>query len=178
MSKKIFKTDLSVRGIEKIKRELLDYKNDLEIKCNKIVKRLMELGISVANAKINESPMGKYVSVQVHISNGSTDCKGLLLATGKIQEHEGYEPFNVLLAVEFGAGIYYNKTPNPNADKFELGVGTFPGQIHAFEDGWYYYGEDEKWHYTHGTKATMPMYNADMEIIRNMVKVVKNVFRE
>lgn len=177
MSKKI-KVDLSVQGIEKIKQELLNYKNDLQVKCNEIVSRLTQLGLLVAKAKINESPMGKYVSIEVHISTENNVCKSLLLATGEIKEHEGYEPFNVLLAVEFGAGIYYNKEPNPNANKFDLGVGTFPGQIHAFENGWYYYGEDEKWHYTHGTKATMPMYNADMEIIKNIVKTVKEVFRE
>ena len=158
MSKKI-KVDLSVQGIEKIKQELLNYKNDLQVKCNEIVSRLTQLGLLVAKAKINESPMGKYVSIEVHILTENNVCKSLLLATGEIQEHEGYEPFNVLLAVEFG-------------------VGTFPGQIHAFENGWYYYGEDEKWHYTHGTKATMPMYNADMEIIKNIVKTVKEVFRE
>ena len=80
--------------------------------------------------------------------------------------------------MEFGAGIHYNSTANPNADKFGFGVGTFPGQVHAFEDGWYYWNEEaQEWQYTHGVKATMPMYNADIEIIQNVVKTAKEVFR-
>ncbi len=30
--------------------------------------------------------------------------------------------------------------------------------------------------YTHGVKATMPMYSASMEIIQSMVKTAKEVF--
>ena len=35
------------------------------------------------------------------------------------------------------------------------------------------YGE---WHHTYGVKATMPMYNADMEILMNINRVAREVF--
>ena len=82
-----------------------------------------------------------------------------------------------MLAVEFGAGIFYNSTENPKAPELGFGVGTYPGQIHAFEDGWYYWDDKtETWRYTHGIKATMPMYNAEQQIIQQYVKIAREVF--
>ena len=177
MAKKVFKADLSVNGIEALKSQLMQYKDSLSIKCEKLVSRLLQNGVEVSQARINESPLGKYVTVTTNISADKMGCKGILLAKGEVKEQEGYAPFSILLAIEFGAGIHYNPTPNPNADKFGLGVGTFPGQVHAFEDTWFYWDENsQEWKPTHGVKATMPMYSADMEIRQNVVKYAKEVF--
>ena len=177
MAKKVFKADLSVNGIEALKKQLLQYKDELPTKCETLVSRLLQSGVEVSQSKISESPLGKYVTVTTNISADNMSCKGILLEKGAVKEQEGYAPFSILLAIEFGAGIHYNPTPNPNADKFGLGVGTYPGQIHAFEDLWFYWDEDaQEWKPTHGVKATMPMYSADMEIIQNVVKLAKEVF--
>ena len=177
MSKKVFKADLSVSGLSDLKRQLLQYKDELPTKCEKLVSRLLQSGVSVSQTKISESPLGKYVTVTTNISSDKMGCKGILLAKGEVKEQEGYAPFSILLAIEFGAGIHYNPTPNPNADKFGLGVGTFPGQVHAFEDTWFYWDENsQEWKPTHGVKATMPMYSADMEIVKNVTKIAKEVF--
>ena len=180
MAKKVFKSELSVKGIEALKRQLLQYKDSLPIKCEKLVSRLLQSGVAVSQAKISESPLGKYVTVTTNISADKMGCKGILLAKGAVKEQDGYAPFSILLAIEFGAGIHYNPTPNPNADKFGLGVGTFPGQVHAFQsEGWMYWDEKaQEWRHTYGVKATMPLYNADMEIIQNIVKIAKEVFGE
>ena len=64
-----------------------------------------------------------------------------------------------------------------NAGAWHLFYGTFPGQTHAYQDTWFYWDENtQEWKPTHGVKATMPMYNADMEIIKNVVKFAKEVF--
>lgn len=179
MAKKVIKADLSVKGIENLKQQLLQYRDvELPNKCRQLAARLAQLGVTVAQAKINDSPLGKYVAIKTDISADKMGCKAILIATGEAKQSEGYDDFNTLLAIEFGAGIHYNPTPNPNAAKFEMGVGTFPGQIHAFEDGWYYWDENsQEWKYTHGVKATMPMYHAYMEIIQSVVKVAKEVFK-
>lgn len=179
MAKRVFKSDLSVKGIENLKKQLIQYRDvELPNKCRELATRLAQLGVTVAQAKIDESPLGKYVTLRTDISAEKIGCKAILIATGDVKESEGYAPFNTLLAIEFGAGIHHNPTPNPNAAKFEMGVGTFPGQIHAFQDGWYYWDEEaQEWRYTHGVKATMPMYHADTEIIKSVVKVAKEVFK-
>ena len=173
------KSDLSVKGIENVKKKLIQYRDvELPRKCKEFVERLLQIGVDVSRAKISESPLGKYVTVTTDVSADKMGCKAILLAKGAVKEQEGYAPFSILLAIEFGAGIHYNPTPNPNADKFGLGVGTFPGQIHAYEDFWFYWDENaQEWKPTHGVKATMPMYSADMEIIQNVVKIAKEVFR-
>ena len=172
------KSELSVNGIESVKRQLLQYKDNLPIKCEKLVSRLLQSGVSVSQTKINKSPLGKYVTVTTNISADKMGCKGILLAKGAVKEQEGYEPFSILLAIEFGAGIHYNPTPNPIiSSEFPYGVGTYPGQTHAYEDMWFYWDENtQEWKPTHGVKATMPMYSADMEIIQNVVKFAKEVF--
>ena len=178
MAKKVFNSDLSVNGIEALKSQLLQYKDELPIKCEKLVSRLLESGLSVANARVGESPLGKYVTVTTNISDDKMGCKGILLAKGAVKEQEGYAPFSILLAIEFGAGVHFNPTPNPLiSSEFPYGVGTFPGQTHAYQDMWWYWDENtQEWKPTHGVKATMPMYNADMEIIKNIVKYAKEVF--
>lgn len=178
MAKKVFKSDLSVNGIEALKRQLLQYKDNLPIKCEKLVSRLLQSGVAVSQSKISESPLGKYVTVTTNISADKMGCKGILLAKGAVKEQDGYAPFSILLAIEFGAGVHFNPTPNPIiSSEFPYGVGTFPGQTHAYQDTWFYWDEStQEWKPTHGVKATMPMYNADMEIIQNVVKFAKEVF--
>lgn len=175
------KEDLSVKGIEALKRQLLQYKDSLSIKCEKLVSRLLQSGVEVSQAKINESPLGKYVTVTTNISSDNIGCKGILLAKGAVKEQEGYEPFSILLAIEFGSGVHFNPTPNPLiSSEFPYGVGTFPGQVHAMEPGgWYFWSEEkQQWIHSYGVKATMPIYSSDMEIIQNVVKEAKDVFGE
>ena len=178
MGKKTFTADLSVSGLNALKKQLLQYSDDLPIKCKQLVSMLLQSGVEVAETNISESPLGKYVTVSTNISADKIGCNGILLAKGQVREQDGYAPFSILLAIEFGAGVHFNPTQNPLVgSKFPYGVGTFPGQTHAYEDMWFYWDEKtQEWKPTHGVKATMPMYNADMEIIQNVVKYAKEVF--
>lgn len=183
MAKRKFKADLSVKGITQLQKELLDYKNNtLQKNIRKYVSELINIGISVSQARVDDSPLGKYITLSAKTFVDNKGCKGFLIAKGAVKEEvdkdgNPYPPFSTILAVEFGAGIHFNPTPNPNADKYGLGVGTFPGQLHAFQDTWFYWDEAEQlWKPTHGVKATMPMYNAQMAIMEQMVKVAKTIF--
>lgn len=175
MAKKI-SFGLSVNEVQNAIKEIKAYQNDLNRKCEELCRRLMAEGLKIAQLKIGESPLGKTITLSSNITIQKAGCKAILFATGQIKQAEGYEPVNTLLLVEFGAGIHYNPNQNPKANEFGMGVGTFPGQIHAFEDGWYYLGEDDEWHYTHGTKATMPMYFAGKEMHEKVIKIARQVF--
>lgn len=178
MAKKVFKSDLSVSGLNDLKIQLLQYKDELPMKCEKLVSKLLQSGVAVSQPRISESPLGKYVTVTTNISADKVGCKGILLAKGTVKEQEGYAPFSILLAIEFGAGVHFNPTPNPLSAEMGYGVGTFPGQLHAFDpNGWYFWSEEkQQWIHSYGVKATMPMYSADMEIMQNVVKIAKEVF--
>jgi len=174
---KIVVNVFSQKSIEDAIKGLQSYQDYLTYKCQLLVTKLAETGEKAAIEKITESPLGKTVNLRIEREPINMGCKAILIATGKAFKAEGREPFYTLLAIEFGAGIYFNKgNENPKADSLGLGVGTYPGQIHAFEDGWYYLGNDNKWHYTHGVKATMPMYSASMEIIQRYKAIAKEVF--
>lgn len=178
MSKKNLKADLSISSIQNLKKELERYRDSLTYKCRLLAEELAKAGIKVAQAKIDKSPLGKYVTIKTDITEEKAGCKAILIATGETFEHEGYAPFNSLLAIEFGAGIRYNSEENPKAPEFGMGVGTFPDQTHAFDkNGWWFWSEEKQaWIHSYGVKATMPMHNASMEIQQNIVKIAKDVF--
>lgn len=177
--KKILKSDLSIQGINRLQKELEKYRDSLTYKTRLLAEKLAEIGIKVAEAKIGESPLGKYVTIKTDITEEKTGCKAILIATGETFEHEGYAPFNSLLAIEFGAGIRYNSEENPKAPDLGFGVGTFPDQTHAFDkNGWWFWSEEKQaWIRSYGVKATMPMYQASIEIQQNIVKVAKEAFK-
>ena len=180
MAKRTFKTNLSTSGIDKLKKELQNYKNvTLQNNLLKFTRRLAEEGLIVANAKIAESPLGKYVSVRIESKSLNGEATSFLIATGQTIHSEGYEPFNILLGIEFGAGIHYNKDEiNPYANELGFGYGTFPGQLHALKDeGWYYWdAKTETWKHSYGVKATMPMYNAYIEMKPKIKSIAREVF--
>ena len=178
MARRVFKTDLSQKGIAQLIKDLKNYRDViLPNKCRELVKRLAGIGIETAKVYIGQSPLGHYVSIQTNIEPSKIGCKAIIIATGEVKTSDEHNDFNTLLAIEFGAGIHYNRYANPKADELGFGVGTFPGQIHAFEEGWFYWDEESQgWKYTHGVKATMPMYNASVEIIKNIQRVAKEVF--
>lgn len=170
---------LSSKSIFKAAEQLRQYNKDLESKNEEFVRRLSELGKEVALSAVSESPLGKVVTVTTNIEQAEAGCKAVVVATGRTVTSSDGREFNLLLAIEFGAGIRYNKSENPNAADFGMGVGTFPDQKHAFdEEGWYYLGDDDKWHHSYGVKATMPMYRASSEIIQNIRNIAVEVFGE
>lgn len=177
MAKKTISMTLSSKSIQAAVKELEKYCDSLQAKCDFLVSRLAQIGQTVAIQHISESPLGNTITVRVDKAPQLMTSNAILIATGQTITSENREPFYTLLAIEFGAGIFYNSEENPKAPELGFGVGTYPGQIHAFEDGWYYWDDKtETWRYTHGIKATMPMYNSEQQIIQQYVKIAREVF--
>jgi hypothetical protein len=177
MAKKFTVDILSPSSIDKLKKELTKYRNSLQGKCRILVERLSAQGLTIAEAKVNESPLGSYITLRVETNEIPSGAESSIIGVGVTKQAEGYEDFNILLAVEFGAGIHHNATANPYSGQLGFGVGTFPGQTHAFEDSWWYWdANDEKWKRTHGVKATMPMYNAFIGIKKIIATTAREVF--
>lgn len=170
------KMRLCTEDVERAIKELKRYEGRLVTRCNVFVGKLTEMGMTVAKAKIGEAPLGKYVRLNVKYEHSKTGCKAILFATGDTLNTPSGS-INTLMMIEFGSGWKLNPVENPKASEFGMGVGTYPNQTHAFDpNGWYYLGTDDKWHHSYGVKATMPMYNADVEILLNIQKIAKEVF--
>lgn len=171
------KMRLCVEDVERAVKELKAYEGRLVTRCNVLCGKLADMGLTVAKAKIGEAPLGKYVRLTVNYEQKKAGCKAILIATGDTLNTPA-GPIGTLVMIEFGSGCRFNSVPNPKADEFGFGVGTYPNQTHAFDpNGWYYLGEDGKWHHSYGVKATMPMYNASTEMMLNIYKVTKEVFK-
>ena len=57
MATKTFKTDLSVSGLNALKKQLLQYRDELPIKCKQLVSMLLKSGVEVAETNISDSPL-------------------------------------------------------------------------------------------------------------------------
>lgn len=183
MAKKVIRGDLSAKGIQSIIDQLKDYKQDLHRKTELFCKKLAESGMEVAETKIGESPLGKYISVRVNIEPLDAGCRAILIATGQTktsewQTKEGIKSAKIscLAMVEFGSGVAKNPAVNPKAADFGMGPGTFPGQTHAGNGLWYWMDLNGVWHSSSGVKATMPMYSASIGIMEKISSVAKEVF--
>ena len=72
----------------------------------------------------------------------------------------------------------FSQPQNPMAGQFKMGLGTYPGQTHAYqEEGWWYTDpETNESKHSRGNAPYMPMYKADVEILRNINTIAKEVF--
>ena len=61
------KYDLTEQDIHKLKRDIENIEKDIQKKCNIFIEKLLDIGITVASAKINESPLGKYINLKTDI---------------------------------------------------------------------------------------------------------------
>lgn len=83
---------------------------------------------------------------------------------------------------EFGAGVYHNgsvgSSPNPYGNDLGFTIGSY-GKGHGKQKAWGYYTDPESKTglvLTHGTPASMPMYNAAQEVLRKSVEIAREVF--
>lgn len=179
MAKRKFTTDLSVDGIENLKKQLLNYKQSLNDKCITFIQRLSDEGIVVA--KQNVGGFGKYITFSTTITHENGGYHGIMLATNtgiivsqwKTKDGEKSADVSPLLMVEFGAGL---KAKNPKNIP-GVGTGTFPGQTHASDpNGWWYMDLDGVWHRSYGLEPKMPIYKASLEMHKKILRIAREVF--
>lgn len=171
---KILNMSLNSKSMDRVIQQLTDYSNSLEYKCEQFVERLADIGINVAMMTLaadgqGDSPRGadfKFTSTKHGFGTGN-EIVGKITATG-----------DGLIFWEFGAGNVFNtNNEHPKASQFGFGVGTYPGQTHVPDPGyWYYRDENGDAVRSYGTQATMPMYKASIEMITKIRDVAKEVF--
>lgn len=180
MANRKFKFDIfDQKSISNVIKQLYEYRGEINKKCEEVCRRLSDIGIETATQAINEGNFSTVVTLKANIDPTTIGCNAILIATGREVTLDDGRVFNLLFAIEFGAGIKYNPTSNPKSAEFGFGVGTFPGQKHALDpNGWNYLGDDGEWHHSYGIRATMPMYKAAEEIRKNINNIVNDVFRK
>ena len=178
MAKKTININLfDSKSIQNAIKQLEQYRDDLPRKAQQLCERLAEEGVKVADVAINSVPIGRTITLTTDINPSKMGCRAILKMTGRETRTEDGRIFYSALGIEFSAGIRYASTASPLAKDFGMGTGTFPGQTHAENpEGWYYRGEDGKWHHSYGIQASMPMYKAITEMQQKVDAIVKEVF--
>lgn len=171
IKKKVIKMDLSERSINAAIREIEEYKQTLLFKTRELLDELGRIGLKVINGSmtnvIGTSNPNHFAYVKVNASGNN------MRATIILQGRD-------IMFIEYGAGIHYNgavgTSPNPNGQKFGYTIGSY-GKGRGAEDSWTYYDEEKGgFRRSHGTKAAMPMYNAETEIRKQVDAIAKKVF--
>lgn len=112
MSKKII-FGLSVSEIDRAIKELQEYQNSLDAKCQQLCERLCNEGIKIAQAHIGSSGFGKYIRLSSEITPEKAGCRAILIMedsqkiVSKWQNQDGVQSKEIspALMLEFGAGL-------------------------------------------------------------------------
>lgn len=182
MAKKTLKCNiLSLSSIKQLQRELQSYSNSLTAKCEEVVRRLAQVGLDEAEKHISEAG---FTYDEKGIESGSDVEHHSEI---KVKTLNGYSHADLIVSgkeiafIEFGAGVYYNgavgQSPNPKGNDLGMVIGSYE-EGHGKQNVWGYYSDGGELVLTHGTKATMPMYNASMRMYQEAPKIVKEVFRK
>lgn len=174
---KIIRFGLSTSEIQRAINEVNRYKADFQNKVDTYRKRIAEelavhasmyFGNSLMDDVINGSPRKPNVTVDWK-DNGRI---AVVVASGEDA-----------IWCEFGAGVYHNgsagSSPHPNGNDLGFTIGSY-GKGHGNQKVWGYYTDpDSKTGLvlTHGTPASMPMYNAAQEVLRKSVEIAREVWR-
>lgn len=175
MAKRVFKTDLSVKGIEQLKKDLLNYKNNtLQQKVDLLAKRLAEKGVDIAQVNVSRLDAiftGELIS-SIHARYGGS-AKGTAIFYVVADSHHA-------AFVEFGTGQLGMEGgypyPFPEGVDWEYNTGKTIFEISPGQYGWFYPGDDGKWYFTQGMPSRPFMYETSLELMNLVVKTAREVF--
>lgn len=171
MGKKKIKMNLSVSSVENAIKQIEEYKRSLVLKTAQLLEELGKIGIRTINQRMSsiqgDSNPNHYAFVKMN-SYGSYTRATIIL--------QGRD----ILFIEFGSGIHYNgavgSSPHPKGQQMGYTIGSY-GKGQGANDSWVYFNEEHgRFETSQGTKAAMPMYNAEVEIRKAIKSVAKKVF--
>ena len=162
-----YKIHLDTDEINDLIEKLNDYANSINGKVKIFLWRLADVGIKVVDSKYggwgDSSPEHKCM---FQLDDEGNVVKGQLIVSGED-----------ILFVEFGAGVRLNMgAEHPKAKELGYGVGTYPGQTHAKDINGWYYRENGILYHSYGTQASMPVYQASIEMISRIEDIAREVF--
>lgn len=155
---------LSVDSIEDAIAELKAYRDSLEVKKDKLLKELANIGVREASVRFTTA-----------MYDGVNDSSVTLEATtdGYAIVAEGH----AVAFIEFGAGVYHNSGepyPDPRPEGI-VGIGEY-GKGYGKRQAWGFKNDSGELVITHGNPAAMPMWYASEEMRSKLQQIAKEVF--
>ena len=173
--KRVFKTDLSRSGIADLRKQLVDYKNNvLQQKVDLLAKRLAEKGVAIAQTNIATYDAiftGELISSIEARYGGSTKGSAVFYVVADSRH---------AVFVEFGTGQLGLEGsypyPFPEGVEWNYNTGKTIFEIADGQYGWFYPAEDGKWYFTQGMPSRPFMYETAVELMTEIAKTAKEVF--
>lgn len=167
---------LSVSEIKKAQQEFEKYRNTLTYKCRLLAEKLSERGVEIARVQIADLDAiftGELIQSLHSEYKGSTQY-GAIFAIVTDSNHAAF--------VEFGTGQRGEDRPYPyplpEGVSWDYNVGkTIRQNAVTGRYYWFYPGQDGLWHYTEGMPARPFLHNTRMELIKEVSKIAKEVFK-
>lgn len=172
---KVIKIGLSASEIQRAIDEVAKFKTELQKKVDTYRKRIAEEIAVYASTYFDNSVMDDVINGSPRKPDVTVDWSD----DGKIAVVVAHGEDAVWC--EFGAGVYHNgsvgSSPNPYANDLGFTIGSY-GKGHGKQKAWGYWKDETKTEViiTHGTPASMPMYNAAQEVLRKSVEIAREVF--
>lgn len=166
---KTISIELSEESIEQAIREIEAYKKSLAYKTAQFIERLTNAGIAVIEQNMyTEGDSSTEHNTYVRINSFGEYSEATVVLQGRD-----------IAFIEFGAGVHYNgevgSSPHPKGQELKLTIGSY-GKGHGAEDFWWYVDESGAPQYSQGTRASMPMYKAGVEMRNRVIGIAKEVF--
>lgn len=157
------RVSLSTAGIEQLEKELQEYRKWQEAKAKELAERLSTLGASVASIRFARATYTGIKDTTITVEQ---------IANGYAVKADGES----VLFLEFGSGLTYGGG-HPENSEFGMGPGTYPDGKGHWDDprGWWIPKSAGGGH-TYGNPPAMAMYEARKTIIRELPRIVKEVF--
>lgn len=170
MAKKRLKADvLSQTSIADLKKNLIKYQDDLQIKLREFCRRLAEYGIEIAKgniASLDAIFTGELINSIVLEEKESTKDRVVFVVSAN-SSHAIY--------VEMGTGMVGAESPYPGPLPAVYAQGKTIRQLTDGRYGWFYQ-RDGQWYFTEGMPSRPFMYFASVEMQQKVVKIAKEVF--
>jgi hypothetical protein len=173
MSKTTIEIGLNVASINKAIQDLEKHRQDVMQKSELFRRRVAELISDYSASGFNgaivdditpKSGGARVANVSMSVEDG--DKVSVVIASGEDA-----------VWVEFGAGVYHNgaagSSPNPYGQELGFTIGGYG--TNGTKKTWGFY-EGDQLIITHGTPATMPMYNAVQRVVRDIDTIAREVF--
>ena len=151
-------------SIDSAVKQIAEYKKDFLAKEKLFVKRLGEIGVSVATAGFAVADYDGIKDVRVRLEWSGN--RAVVIAEG---ETVGF--------IEFGTGVRYPEWNNSGMKYTPPKHGTYGKKRGARPNGWYFKPGEGAVQHTYGNMPAEAMRTARDEMIEKVIKIAREVWR-
>lgn len=157
-----FKINLNPREIDRLIKDIKQYKRELTEKVNLLIGELTDYGVQVAKAQVRE--LGAWYTGELESS-----IEGYFSPSVGVGIIKAGAPYAVY--VEFGTGIVGKSQPHPSPDDWRYDINE-----HG-ESGWWYFNDNTgRMQWTKGMPSRPFMYNTARKLENDCRIIAREVF--